>query len=95
MTPYAPHGLEAGEAEEWRGGAPAGSRSASQTWFGLSAVDARPRRLGATGRAWLYRPGLVRHLEGAYAARAAGESCAARMARGGLKPCRWISQVVL
>ena len=43
----------------------------------------------------LYRPRLVRHLIGAYAARAVVESCSARMASGGLKPCRSISHVLL
>src|SRR4051794_16513316 len=46
---------------------------------------------------WLlvYRPRLVRHLVGAYAALATGGSCSARMAAGGRKPCRSMSQVVL
>jgi transposase len=43
----------------------------------------------------LYRPRLVRHLVRAYAALAAGGSCSARMAAGGRKPCRSMSQVVL
>ena len=43
----------------------------------------------------VYRPRLVRHLVGAYAALAAGGSCSARMAAGGRKPCRSMSQVVL
>jgi hypothetical protein len=38
---------------------------------------------------------LVGHRIGAYAALAAVESCWSLMAAGGLKPCRWISQVVL
>jgi aryl-alcohol dehydrogenase-like predicted oxidoreductase len=43
----------------------------------------------------LYRLRLVGHRIGAYAARATGESCSSRMAAGGLKPCRSISQVAL
>ena len=43
----------------------------------------------------VYRPRFLRHLNGAYAALAAGESCSARMAAGGRKPCRSMSQVVL
>ena len=43
----------------------------------------------------LYRPRLVGHLVAAYAARAAVESWSCRMALGGLKPCRSISQVAL
>ena len=43
----------------------------------------------------LYRPRLVGHRTGAYAARAAGESCSCLMAAGGRKPCRSISQVAL
>jgi hypothetical protein len=43
----------------------------------------------------VYRLRLVGHRIGAYAARATGESCSSRMAAGGLKPCRSISQVAL
>ena len=43
----------------------------------------------------LYRLRLVGHRFGAYAALAAGESCSLRMAAGGRKPCRSMSQVVL
>ncbi len=47
------------------------------------------------GLRYVYRPWMMRHLEGAYAARAAGGSWLARMASGGLNPCRWMSQVEL
>jgi insertion element IS1 protein InsB len=43
----------------------------------------------------LYRPRLVGHRTGAYAARAAGESCSSLRAAGGRKPCRSMSQAVL
>ena len=48
-----------------------------------------------TYRPELYRPRLVRHLVRTYAALAAGGSRSARMAVGGRKPCRSMSQVVL
>lgn len=44
---------------------------------------------------FLYRARFLRHLCGAYAARAAGGSWSARMAAGGLNPWRSISQVAL
>lgn len=43
----------------------------------------------------LYRPRIVRHRSEAYAAKAAGGSCAVRMAAGGRNPCRSISHVSL
>lgn len=43
----------------------------------------------------VYRPRLVGHRTGAYAARAAGESCSCLIAAGGRKPWRSISQVAL
>ena len=43
----------------------------------------------------VYRPRLMRHLVAPYAARAAVESCSARIAAGGRKPCRSMSQVAL
>ena len=49
----------------------------------------------AVRSAILYRPRFLRHRIEAYAARAAGGSCLARMAAGGRKPCRSISQVAL
>ncbi len=48
-----------------------------------------------TVREKLYRPRLMRHPEGAYAASAAGESRAWRAAAGVRYPSRWTSQVVL
>src|SRR3954453_20276487 len=46
-------------------------------------------------RAGLYRPRPVGHRFGAYAARATAESCSSRIAAGGRKPCRSVSQVAL
>jgi hypothetical protein len=46
-------------------------------------------------RSPVYRPRLVGHRTGPYAARAAAESCSALTAAGGLKPCRSTSQVAL
>ncbi len=43
----------------------------------------------------VYRPRLMGHRLGAYAASAAMESWSSRMALGGLKPCRSISQLAL
>jgi hypothetical protein len=43
----------------------------------------------------VYRPRLVGHRLGAYAARAAAESCSSLIAAGGRKPCRSISQAAL
>jgi transposase-like protein len=43
----------------------------------------------------VYRPRIVRHRSEAYAAKAAGGSCAVRMAAGGRNPCRSISHVSL
>ena len=43
----------------------------------------------------VYRPRFLRHRIGAYAASAAMESWASRMALGGRKPCRSISQLAL
>src|SRR4051812_37030695 len=62
-----------------------------------SCADGITRQLAprSTRSLALYRPRLVRHLVGAYAALAAGGSCAARMAAGGRKPCRSMSHVVL
>jgi hypothetical protein len=54
-----------------------------------------PRRYRVCTTDSIYRPRFLRHLNGGYAAFAAGESCSARMAAGGRKPCRSISQVVL
>jgi signal transduction histidine kinase len=43
----------------------------------------------------VYRPRIVRHRSGAYVAKAAGGSRAARMTAGGRNPCRSISHVSL
>jgi hypothetical protein len=43
----------------------------------------------------VYRPRFLGHRIGAYAARAAGESCSSLTAAGGLNPCRSISHVAL
>lgn len=43
----------------------------------------------------LYRLRIVRHRSEAYAAMAAGGSCAARISAGGRNPCRPISHVSL
>src|SRR4051794_9445689 len=43
----------------------------------------------------VYRPRLVGHRVGAYAARAAAGSCSCLIAAGGLNPCRSIGQVAL
>jgi DNA-directed RNA polymerase subunit RPC12/RpoP len=43
----------------------------------------------------VYRPRLVRHRTGPYAARAATESCSSLTAAGGRNPCRSISHVAL
>jgi mRNA-degrading endonuclease RelE of RelBE toxin-antitoxin system len=43
----------------------------------------------------VYRPRLMKHREGAYAASAAGESRARRTVSGVRYPSRWMSQVVL
>ena len=43
----------------------------------------------------VYRPRLVGHRLGAYAARATAESCSSLIAAGGRKPCRSISQAAL
>ena len=59
----------------------------------LSMTLGTPTRL--TGTSALYRPRLMGHRIGAYAAKAAGESCSSMMAAGGWKPCRSISHVAL
>ncbi|MBP2506293.1 PAS domain S-box-containing protein [Methylobacterium sp. PvP109] len=56
------------------------------------------RRIAKGGREvfiQVYRPRIVRHRSEAYAAKAAGGSCAARTAAGGRNPCRSISHVSL
>jgi hypothetical protein len=67
-----------------------------RVWYGNAAADALDGlSLLAVTIALVYRLRLVGHRIGAYAARATGESCSSRMAAGGLKPCRSISQVAL
>ena len=61
----------------------------SMLLLGAAACGLTP----ATGP--LYRPRLVGHRIGPYAARATAESCSSLTASGGLKPCRSISQVAL
>ncbi len=53
------------------------------------------RLLGILNAILLYRPRMPRHRAAAYAASAAVESWSRRTALGGLKPCRWMSQVAL
>jgi hypothetical protein len=48
-----------------------------------------------SGKQVVYRPRLVGHRLGAYAARATAESCSSLIAAGGRKPCRSISQAAL
>ena len=66
-------------------------RAAKRLNLSTSVVSERLARLERD----LYRPRFVRHRFEPYAARAAGGSCAARIAAGGWKPCRSISHVVL
>ena len=63
--------------------------------YGVSTETVRKWRKRGPGDCLVYRPRLVRHRTGPYAARAAGESCSSLRAAGGRKPCRSISQVVL
>jgi DNA replication protein DnaC len=53
------------------------------------------RRLLRLQKQLMYRPRFLGHRIGAYAARAAGESCSSLTAAGGLNPCRSISHVAL
>ena len=63
---------------------------------GLGRADwRRTAEKALTAVIQVYRPRLVGHRFGAYAARATAESCSSRIAAGGLKPCRSISQVAL
>jgi hypothetical protein len=65
-----------------------------ETWraaYGMARRMVRDRRTTTA----VYRPRLVGHRTGAYAARAAGESCSSLRAAGGRKPCRSMSQAVL
>jgi hypothetical protein len=60
----------------------------------LTRVLSRVRKQLSPGDQ-VYRARFLRHLKGGYAAFAAGGRCSARMAAGGWKPCRSMSQVVL
>ena len=84
---------------------PSGAKGRGSTSRNSAAAASRTTGPAATSRlsaiastssiCTLYRLRLVGHRIGAYAARATGESCSSRMAAGGLKPCRSISQVAL
>ena len=52
-------------------------------------------RAGRLARPVVYRLRFLRHRFEPYAARAAVGSCSARIAAGGRKPCRSMSQVAL
>ena len=55
----------------------------------------RPAEAGRSIGIPVYRLRFLRHLVAPYAARAAVGSCSARIAAGGRKPCRSMSQVAL
>ena len=70
---------------------------ARRTWMMAQGTcsPAEYRRMVHEKAQAVYRPRFLRHRIGAYAASAAMESWASRMALGGRKPCRSISQVAL
>jgi hypothetical protein len=61
----------------------------------VSTAFSHEPEVGVKWKVQLYRPRLVGHRIGPYAARATAESCSALTASGGLKPCRSISHVAL